>query len=82
MFNPNRTPGELRRIVTGFTDEGKSLIQSDELLKPRFIAPAGTSFSSTIWSTSTSPADVLDPADGATRVLEGKGIRSPNGRGA
>jgi hypothetical protein len=79
MFSANRKQGQLRRIVTGFNGEGKSVIESDQMLDPQRIAPDGSSFSSTVWTTDSSPANVLDPVDGATRPLQGMGIRAPNG---
>ena len=65
--------------MTGFTPEGKSIVESDKVMDPQFVAPGGSAYSSTIWTTDTSPANVTDPTDGATRVLQGRGIRSPNG---
>ena len=79
MFSANRSSGQLRRVVTGFMPDGKSSIQADTVLDPQFIAPGGSAFSTTIWTTDTSPADVLDPSDGGARSLQGMGIRSPNG---
>lgn len=76
MFSTNRTPGQLRRIVTGFIVQGKSIIESDQLLDPQRSAPDGSSYSSIVWTTVTSSANVLDRADGATRPLQGLGIRS------
>lgn len=79
MFSANRAPGQLRRVVTAFSADGKSIIESDTVLDAQFVAPAGVSYSSTIWTTNTSPAKVKDPVDGAVRTLQGRGIRSPNG---
>jgi len=79
MFSANRLQGQLRRIVTGFNADGKSAIESDQILDPQRTAPDGSSFSSIVWSTASSPANILDPVDGATRPLQGLGIRSANG---
>ena len=85
MSNPNggQTSSGLRRVVTGFDSKGKSVIQLDTVLVPEVNAPGTTGarvFTSTIWSTDSSPAKVLDPQDGGTRKIGGRGIRSPNGR--
>jgi hypothetical protein len=69
MFSANRTPGQLRRIVAGFDVQGEFVIESDQLLDPQRSAPGGSS--STVWTTDKSPRNVLDPADGATRPLQG-----------
>lgn len=79
MFVANRKPGEIRRVVTGFDSKGTSIIQSDSVMEPQSVAPGGNAASTTIWTTDTFPTPVLDSTDGATRSIQGMGIRSPNG---
>jgi len=79
MFSANRKLGQLRRVVTGFNEKGVSIIQSDTILEPKSSGPDSTAASATVWTTDTFPTNVLDPIDGATRPIEGIGIRSPNG---
>jgi hypothetical protein len=79
MFASNRTPGQIRRVVTGFDSNGISIIQSDSVIDPQSTAPGGNAASTTIWTTDTFPTPVLDSTDGATRNIQGMGIRSPNG---
>jgi hypothetical protein len=79
MFAANRQPGQLRRVVTGYNENGTSIIQSDSVLDPQTSQPNGTAFSTTIWTTDRFPTPILDDTDGATRPIQGIGIRSPNG---
>jgi hypothetical protein len=79
MYSANRKPGQLRRVVTGFDANGKSVIQSDSILDPQQSSPDGNASSTTIWTTDTFPTEILDSTDGATRTIQGMGIRSPNG---
>ena len=80
MFAANRKPGEVRRVVTGFDSKGTSIIQSDSVLEPQSVAPGGNAASTTLWTTDAFPTPVLDSTDGATRGIQGLGIRSPNGK--
>ena len=66
VFNADRKPGQLGRVVTGFDSKGVSIIQSD-------LLPMGKA---TIWTTDT----VLDVTDPTTRSIQDMGIRSPNSK--
>jgi len=79
MFVSNRKTGQIRRVVTGFDSNGTSIIQSDSILDPQSTAPGGEAASTTVWTTDTFPTPVLDSTGGATRNIQGMGIRSPNG---
>lgn len=62
-------PGtEVRRVVTGHNEQGKSIIAIDEVA-------AGERFT-VVWTTGKSPADNLDPADGGARQV---GLVQPGG---
>ena len=69
-----RKPGEVRRIVTGFNAEAKSVIVKDTVLQP--TDRKGNWFNE-IWTTTTSPADVKDPIDGRDNILHG--LTMPDG---
>jgi hypothetical protein len=71
--------GQYRRVVSGFDAEGKSVISDDRVIDCVAMDEAKTHFLSTVWTTAESPADVLEPIDGATRKLPGRGIHSPGG---
>lgn len=66
VFNADRKPGQLGRVVTGFDSKGVSIIPSD-------LLPMGKA---TIWTTDT----VLDVTDPTTRSIQDMGIRSPNSK--
>ena len=62
-------PGpEVRRVVTGHNESGKSVIAVDEVT-------AGERFT-VVWTTDKSPADNLDPVDGGARQV---GLVQPGG---
>jgi hypothetical protein len=75
----DRKAGQYRRVVSGFDAEGKSVISDDRVIDCVAMDEAKTHFLSTVWTTAESPADVLEPIDGATRKLPGRGIHSPGG---
>jgi len=79
MFSEKRSIGNVRRVVTGFDEKGKSIIQSDTILEPSNSAPNGAAATTRLWSTDAFPTPILDPIDGGKRELQGLGIRSPNG---
>jgi quercetin dioxygenase-like cupin family protein len=58
---------EIRRIVTGHTQEGKAIFTIDEKIET-VIIPSGDAAMATIWTTSTVPADCNDQSDGRLRV--------------
>ena len=58
----------VRRVVTGHSAEGKSVVAIDEVT-------SGERFT-VVWTTDSSPANNMDPRDGAAREV---GLVQPNG---
>lgn len=56
----------VRRIVTGHDPLGKSVVVSERLLSPAFVA-SGDAAMALVWTTPAVPADNNDPQDGAER---------------
>jgi quercetin dioxygenase-like cupin family protein len=56
----------IRRIVTGHTPEGIAIFTADSDFSTKII-PSGDAAMSTIWTTTTVPADLNDPIDGSQR---------------
>jgi quercetin dioxygenase-like cupin family protein len=54
----------VRRIVTGYREDGLAIITSDRVFEPQPI-PIGDAAFAKLWVTQTSPADNRDPRDGA-----------------
>lgn len=57
---------EIRRVVTGHTQDGKSTFTIDEKIETSVIA-TGDAAMATIWTTSTVPADCNQQSDGRLR---------------
>jgi quercetin dioxygenase-like cupin family protein len=66
---PVGIPLRVRRVVTGHDDEGQSFAAIDEIQDDVTSRREGMQ-SAVIWSTGESPADNMDPDDGAARTLE------------
>jgi len=73
-MNSERGFGEIRRVVTGFDENNKSVVKSDTILEPTL---RGKNMFSTIWASDSSPANVLDSRDG--RDIPLNGLTVPNG---
>lgn len=56
----------IRRVVTGHDQKGKSIFRSDDSFDTVLI-PSGDAAMTTIWTTSTVPADCNDNLDGRLR---------------
>jgi quercetin dioxygenase-like cupin family protein len=56
----------IRRIVTGHNENGKAIFVSDTVFETKVI-PTGDAAMSTIWTTTSVPADCNDALDGAFR---------------
>jgi quercetin dioxygenase-like cupin family protein len=57
---------QVRRVVTGHDQNGRSVVVTDETLRKITSARAGH-HDALLWSTGTFPADNTDPTDGAQR---------------
>lgn len=57
---------KIRRIVTGHTDGGTAIFNSDDFFETTII-PSGDAAFAKIWTTATVPADLNDKTDGRLR---------------
>lgn len=62
------TPLRIRRVVTGHDDDGRAIVAIDEIAENVLSRREGQQ-GIVVWSTDESPADNMDPADGAARTL-------------
>lgn len=62
------TPLRIRRVVTGHDEDGRAIVAIDEIAKNVLSRREGQQ-GIVVWSTGESPADNMDPADGAARTL-------------
>jgi quercetin dioxygenase-like cupin family protein len=65
---PAGTPLRVRRVVTGHHADGRSFVDIDEIQNDVTSRREGMQ-AAVIWSTGESPADNMDPEDGAARTL-------------
>ncbi len=62
------TPLRVRRVVTGHDEDGRAILAIDEIADNVISRRQGQQ-GAVIWSTGESPADNMDPEDGAARTL-------------
>jgi len=55
-----------RRVVTGHSEDGKAIIQSDTEIEPKLI-PSGDAEFALLWTAPDLPVDNNDPVDGRER---------------
>lgn len=63
-----RMPLRIRRVVTGHDEDGRAIVAIDEIAENVLSRRQGHQ-GIVVWSTGESPADNMDPADGAARTL-------------
>ena len=61
-------PLRIRRVVTGHDEDGRAMVAIDEITENVLSRRAGHQ-GTVVWSTGESPADNMDPEDGASRTL-------------
>jgi mannose-6-phosphate isomerase-like protein (cupin superfamily) len=61
-------PLRIRRVVTGHDEDGRAMVAIDEIAENVLSRRAGHQ-GTVVWSTGESPADNMDPEDGASRTL-------------
>ncbi len=61
-------PLRVRRVVTGHDEGGRAIVAIDEIAENVLSRREGHQ-GTVVWSTGESPADNMDPEDGATRTL-------------
>ncbi len=62
------TPLRVRRVVTGHDEAGRAIVAIDEIVENVSSRREGHQ-GAVIWSTGETPADNMDPEDGAARTL-------------
>lgn len=60
---------EIRRVITGHDENGKAIIQTDDVLKGKEIGDGAGAFA-LVWSTDIFPSDNTDEFDGSKREIK------------